>query len=94
MPAPSARTEQRQDRVCTEPAARLSWGIILGHCNTLGCHEHPVSTITGAASGTFAAPDHEAPSYLEFTLTAVPERGATRLTVVERAAEPAALAVA
>jgi uncharacterized protein YndB with AHSA1/START domain len=31
---------------------------------------------------------------LEFTLTPVPERGATRLTVVERAPAPAALAVA
>ena len=31
---------------------------------------------------------------LEFTLTPVPERGATRLTVVERAPAPAPLAVA
>jgi len=61
----------------TEPASRLSWSIVLGHCTTLGCHEHPVATRTGVAGDSIAAPDHQAPSYLEFTLTATDSVGAT-----------------
>ncbi len=65
----------------TEPASRLSWSIILGHCTTLGCHTHPLANRTGVASGTIAAPDHEAPSYMELTLTATDAAGATSSTV-------------
>jgi hypothetical protein len=61
----------------TEPASRLSWNIILGHCTALGCHEHPLATRNGVADGTIAAPDHQAPSYIEFTLTAADAVGAT-----------------
>ncbi len=62
----------------TEPTrSRLDWDIVLGHCTEDGCHNHPVSTITGQASGNFSAPDHEAPSYLDFTLTATDSVGAT-----------------
>ena len=32
-----------------EPASRLSWAIILGHCTTTGCHEHPLATRPGVA---------------------------------------------
>lgn len=60
-----------------EPASRLSWSIALGHCTTLGCHEHSIATRTGVAGGSIAAPDHEAPSYIEFTLTATDAVGAT-----------------
>jgi hypothetical protein len=60
----------------TVPAARLSWNIILGHCTTQGCHNHPLATRTGR-TGTVSAPDHEAPSYIEFTLTATDAVGAT-----------------
>jgi glucose/arabinose dehydrogenase len=70
----------------TEPAARLSWGVILGHCTTLGCHEHPVATVNGSTSGDISAPDHEAPSYLQFTLTATDAVGAT--TSVVRRVDP------
>ena len=61
----------------TEPASRLSWSVIIGHCTTSGCHTHPLATRTGVASGTFAAPDHESPSYMELTLTATDAAGAT-----------------
>jgi PKD repeat protein len=64
-----------------EPASRLSWSIILGHCTTQGCHTHPLATRPGVASGTIAAPDHEAPSYMEITLTATDASGATASTV-------------
>ena len=65
----------------TEPASRLSWSIILGHCTTQGCHTHPLANRAGVASGTIAAPDHEAPSYMELTLTATDAAGATSSTV-------------
>jgi glucose/arabinose dehydrogenase len=54
------------------PASALSWTILLHHCvgGTTDCHIHIVQTIDGVASGTFAAPDHEYPSYLELQLTA------------------------
>jgi glucose/arabinose dehydrogenase len=70
----------------TEPGTRLSWGVILGHCTTLGCHEHPVATVPGSATGDISAPDHEAPSYLQFTLTATDAVGAT--TSVVRRVDP------
>jgi glucose/arabinose dehydrogenase len=64
-----------------EPASRLSWSILLGHCSTTGCHNHPLATRPGVASGTIAAPDHEAPSYMELTLTATDAAGATASVV-------------
>ena len=67
----------------TEPASRLTWDIILGHCTTTGCHTHPLATRTGVAGGTIAAPDHQAPSYIQFTLTATDASGATA-SIVKR----------
>ena len=61
----------------TVPPSRLSWGIVLGHCTDTGCHQHPVATVPATAGGSFAAPDHGAPAYLEFTLTATDAVGAT-----------------
>lgn len=61
----------------TEPATRLSWVMTLGHCPSTGCHTHPLATRTGLASGMISAPDHEAPSYIDFTLTATDAAGAT-----------------
>lgn len=55
----------------TIPASGLHWSIILHHCTSAGaCHEHPVQQLDGVASGSFTAPDHETPSYLELRLTA------------------------
>jgi glucose/arabinose dehydrogenase/PKD repeat protein len=54
-------------------AARLSWQLTLQHCAVLdpsSCHAHQIQTFAGVASGSFSAPDHEYPSYLELTLTA------------------------
>lgn len=76
----------------TEPASRLSWNIILGHCTTLGCHEHPLATRSGVAGDTIAAPDHMAPSYIELTLTATDAVGAT--TSVTRRVDPLTTSVA
>jgi hypothetical protein len=65
----------------TVPASRLGWSVVLGHCTTTGCHEHPLASRDGVATGTIAAPDHEAPSYVEFTLTATDAFGATASVV-------------
>ena len=52
------------------PASAMTWTLILHHCPA-GCHEHVLQTFTGVASGSFSAPDHEYPSYLELQLSAV-----------------------
>ncbi|HEY7114036.1 MAG TPA: PQQ-dependent sugar dehydrogenase, partial [Thermoanaerobaculia bacterium] len=51
------------------PASALTWNVLLHHCPST-CHVHPIQTIPGVASGSFAAPDHEYPSWLELQLTA------------------------
>jgi PKD repeat protein len=60
----------------TLPASRLSWSVIMHHCPS-NCHTHPVQDFPGVASGSFAAPDHEYPSYLELRLTATDSGGLT-----------------
>jgi glucose/arabinose dehydrogenase len=52
------------------PAGKLSWQLDLHHCPGGGCHVHPIQTWVGVTSGSFVAPDHEYPSYLELRLTA------------------------
>lgn len=64
----------------TVPEARLSWRVIIGHCPSDGCHEHPWANRTGA-SGVIGGPDHEAPSYLQITLTATDAAGVSASTV-------------
>lgn len=65
----------------TLPASALDWTIILHHCPS-NCHTHLVQTFTGVASGSFAAPDHEYPSYLEIQLTATDSHGLQATTSV------------
>ena len=48
----------------TLPASSLSWQLILHHCPS-NCHAHPMQSFAGVAGGSFTAPDHEYPSYLE-----------------------------
>ncbi|MEU5885144.1 ricin-type beta-trefoil lectin domain protein [Spirillospora sp. NPDC047279] len=59
----------------TLPGSSLTWTLIMHHCPS-DCHTHQVTTMTGT-SGTFAAPDHEYPSYLELRLTAEDAGGLT-----------------
>jgi PKD repeat protein/glucose/arabinose dehydrogenase len=67
----------------TLPASALSWSLILHHCDLSGnCHIHPLQTFTGVSSGSFNAPDHGYPSYLELDLTATDSGGATATTNV------------
>ncbi|HTK44158.1 MAG TPA: PQQ-dependent sugar dehydrogenase, partial [Patescibacteria group bacterium] len=60
----------------TLPASALSWNLVLQHCPS-NCHTHQVQSWSGVASGSFNAPDHDYPSYLELTLTATDSRGTT-----------------
>ena len=64
------------------PASSLSWTLVQQHCAP-NCHSHQVQTFPGVASGSFAAPDHEYPSYLELTLTATDSFG-TAASVTRR----------
>jgi PKD repeat protein len=62
----------------TLPASALSWRIIMHH----GGHTHLLETRSGVASGSFSAPNHDYPSYLEFQLTATDSGGLTATTSV------------
>ncbi len=59
--------------------SRLSWSLILDHCSGSGgnCHEHPLQEFPGVPDGSFVAPDHEYPAYLELRLTATDRGGLT-----------------
>jgi uncharacterized repeat protein (TIGR01451 family) len=61
--------------------AQLSWRLIMQHCPS-NCHEHVIEDFVGVASGFFAAPDHEYPSYLELRLTATDSGGLSTVTSV------------
>ena len=70
------------------PPSALSWKLILHHCPTdvKSCHTHEVQTWTGVSNGSFTAPDHEYPAYLELQLTATDSRGLS--TTVSRRLDP------
>jgi PKD repeat protein len=59
------------------PPSALTWKLILHHCPTdIGsCHTHDLQSWTGISTGSFTAPDHEYPAYLELQLTATDSRG-------------------
>ncbi|HTY43425.1 MAG TPA: PQQ-dependent sugar dehydrogenase [Thermoanaerobaculia bacterium] len=63
------------------PPSALSWVIIIHHCPS-NCHTHTYETLSGVASGTFIAPDHEYPSWLEIQLTATDSGGLQATTSV------------
>jgi glucose/arabinose dehydrogenase/PKD repeat protein len=67
----------------TLPPSALSWSLILHHCFTpTDCHTHLIQTISGVSSGSFTAPDHEYPCWLEVQLTATDSGGLTSTTSV------------
>jgi PKD repeat protein len=60
----------------TIPASRMQWDVTLQHCTSPGnCHTHFVQSFPGVASGSFSAPDHEYPSFLELKLTVTDSSG-------------------
>ena len=62
-------------------ASGLSWSLIMHHCPS-DCHTHLIQTWTGVSSGSFVAPDHDYPSYLELRLTATDSGGLSSTTSV------------
>jgi cysteine-rich repeat protein len=53
------------------PPSALSWQTIIHHCATLlDCHTHNMQAYPGVDHGSFIAPDHPYPSYIEIQLTA------------------------
>jgi glucose/arabinose dehydrogenase len=58
------------------PASALTWELVVQHCPS-NCHAHTIQTFAGVSSGSFTAPDHEYPSYLELKLTATDSGGLT-----------------
>jgi PKD repeat protein len=60
----------------TLPASALTWAEIVHHCTTpTDCHTHEIQTFNGVASGSFSAPDHAYPCWLELRLTATDSGG-------------------
>ncbi len=74
----------------TLPASALSWKIIIHHCPS-NCHTHLYQTFDGVAGGSFPAPDHEYPAYLEIQLTATDSDGLTGTASVNLSPQTVAL---
>ena len=67
----------------TEPASRLSWRLLLHHCySATNCHVHDLQSWAGVSAGSFVAPDHGYPVYLELQLTATDAGGLSATTSV------------
>jgi PKD repeat protein len=65
------------------PASRLTWKLTLKHGLCPDCHDHPLQTYSGVASGTFITPDHDYPSELELSLTATDANGLSNTAAVQ-----------
>ena len=65
----------------TLAASALSWQVLIHHCPS-NCHTHVYETFPGVASGSFPAPDHDYPAYLELALTATDSQGLTNTASV------------
>ena len=63
------------------PASALQWEVNIHHCPS-DCHVHGMQTFNGVSSGSFNAPDHEYPSFLELRLTVTDPTGASDVATV------------
>jgi PKD repeat protein len=63
------------------PPSALYWAVLVQHCPS-NCHAHTYQTFSGVAGGSFAAPYHDYPSYLEIQLTATDSDGLSATTSV------------
>jgi hypothetical protein len=71
------------------PASALTWSLVLMHdseTNPGNPHDHVIQTFTGVSSGSFIAPDHEYPSWIELRLTATDSQNKT--TTITRRVDP------
>jgi uncharacterized repeat protein (TIGR01451 family) len=65
----------------TIPATSMHWDIVQQHCPS-ACHPHTVTSVDDVASGTFVAPDHEYPTFIDVTLTVTDSAGVSASTTV------------
>jgi glucose/arabinose dehydrogenase len=75
------------------PASALRWEVVIYHCPS-DCHVHVMQSFDGVAGGSFAAPDHEYPSFLELRLTVTDPTGATSQAAVALQPQTTTLSVA
>jgi glucose/arabinose dehydrogenase len=61
---------------------RLDWSSRLFHCPS-ACHAHPLQAFPSVSKGTLVAPDHDYPSYIDLTFTAVDSRGLAASTTIK-----------
>jgi glucose/arabinose dehydrogenase len=64
------------------PPTSLDWDSRLAHCPA-ACHFHSLQPFSAVASGTLIAPDHDAPSHIDLSLTATDSRGLAATTMIE-----------
>jgi glucose/arabinose dehydrogenase len=65
------------------PSSALTWELILHHCATpTNCHTHSLVPPFSGAGGSFSAPDHAYPCWLEIRLTATDSAGLTSTATV------------
>ncbi len=65
------------------PEANYSWELRQQHCVAQGgCHAHLLQTFDGVAAGSFDAPDHAHPSYLELEFFATDSAAQTTSQVL------------
>ena len=74
------------------PTSVLVWRTTLFHCETVGCHAHPQSGVVGPEM-SFSGPDHEAPAYLEVSVSATDSHGLTGTSTLRVDAETVQLAL-
>jgi YD repeat-containing protein len=66
------------------PDEDLHWRVRLHHCRAIGdCHAHPLQVLPSLEEGSFTAPDHEYPAFLEIILTATDSQGLSAVENVE-----------
>ena len=69
----------------TLAALKLSWVLNLIHANEINAantHTHQITSFNGVSGGSFIAPEHEYPSWLELTLTATDVQGLAATTTM------------
>ncbi len=65
----------------TLDSSRITTRLVLKHCpGGANCHDHVQQTFAGASSGSFVAPDHEYPCWLELQASATDSSGITTTT--------------
>lgn len=76
----SGAAEDAQDGLL--PPTSLDWDSRLAHCPTT-CHFHSLQPFSAVASGILIAPEHDAPSHIDLSLTATDSRGLAATRTVE-----------